>query len=209
MRMKTFAIVMVLGVAALSARAGTFYNDESSFVLAIDPVFYLEDFNGFTAGSPLGGPPDFTYDAPGANGYDWTAFSPGGLYSNPGALSVFLQNNSLTIGFTGAPVTAFGGIFADTDVDFNFIPGMITIVTTDGGMTTVPTTTGVFVGYTTTIPIVSVTFTASSNALSDFIQIDHFYTGSITVVPEPATISLSLVGFGLAAFAARRRRAQV
>src|SRR3982750_2707171 len=106
MRIRTFAAAMLVSLATSSApAAGTFYTNESSFLLAINPVFYLEDFNGFTAGSPLGGPPDFTYDAPGANGYDWVAFSPAGLYSNPGALSVFLQNNSITIGFTGAPVT--------------------------------------------------------------------------------------------------------
>ena len=76
---------------------------------------------------------------------------------------------------------------------------MVTIVTTDGGMITIPTTTDAFVGYTTTIPIVSVTFTASSNALSDFIQVDHFYTGSAALVPEPSTMALVVLGFAASA----------
>jgi hypothetical protein len=208
---KTVAVTMLLGLAASSApAAGTFYTDESLFLTAINPVFYLEDFNGFTDGSPLGGPPDFTYDAPGANGYDWTAFSPGGLYANPGALSVFLGNTSLTIGFTGAPVTAFGGLFSDTTVDFQFQAGMVTIVTTDGGTLTIPTTTDAFVGYVTTTPIVSVTFTANSDALADYIQIDHFYTGSAALVPEPSTLACLFLGLGTTAsftwFRNKRRR---
>lgn len=197
MRIKTFTAAMLLGLAISSApAAGTFYTTESSFVSAIDPVFYLEDFNSFTNGSPLDGT-QLAYNAPGANGYGWTAACPGGCFSNPGALSVSLSETPITITFTGAPVTAFGGLFADTDVNFNFISGMVTIVTSDGGMITVPTTTEAFVGYTTTSPIVSVTFSAASGA-SDFIQIDHFYTGA-ALIPEPETMALLVLGFATTA----------
>ena len=203
MRIKTFAAAILLSVAASSGRAGTFYTDEASFLLAIDPVFYLEDFSSFTFGNPLDGT-QLTYDAPGGNGYDWTAIS-AGLYSNNSALSVSLNNTPIILQYTGSPVTALGGLFANTDVTGAIIPGTITITTSDGGMQSFNITTEAFFGYTTTMPINSVTFSAT-NGDSNFIQVDHLYTGAIAAVPEPATISLSLVGFGLTALAARRRR---
>lgn len=206
MRIKILAasLALALGISSVPA-AGTFYTDEASFVLAISPTFYLEDFSSFTFGSPLDGT-QLTYDAPGANGYDWTAFSATGLYSNNSSLSVSLGNTSITMGFTGLTVTALGGIFADTDVDGNSIAGTVMITTSDGGMQSIATTTDAFIGYTSTTPIVSVTFIATgAPATNNFIQVDHFYTGALAVVPEPATVGLSLFGFGVIAFAARRR----
>jgi hypothetical protein len=206
MRIKTLAAALALAFGISSApAAGTFYTSEASFVLALNPTFYLEDFSGFTFGAPLNGT-QLTYDAPGANGYDWTAFCATGLYSNASALSVSVGNTAITIGFTGLTVTALGGIFADTDVAGASIAGTVMITTSDGGMQSIATTTDAFIGYTSTTPIVSVTFIATgAPATNNFIQIDHFYTGALAVVPEPATVSLSLLGFGLLAFAARRR----
>jgi len=204
MRIRILRSSVVCAFATASApAAGTFYTDESQFVLAIGPVRSVEDFSSFTFGSPLDGT-QLTYDAPGDNGFDWTAFSATGLYSNTSALSVSVGNTSITIGFTGDTVTAIGGIFADTDVDGNSIPGMVTVTTSDGSMQTIATTTDGFLGYVSDTPIVSITMIATGDAPNNFIQVDHFYTA--IAIPEPATVSLTLVGLGVLALVARRRR---
>lgn len=114
-----------------------------------------------------------------------------------------LNNTAITLGYTGSTVTAFGGIFANTDVTGAIIPGTVNITTSDGGMISLATTTGAFIGYVSDTPILSVTFN-TTNGSSNFIQVDHLYTGA-ALVPEPATISLTLAGLGMLAATARRR----
>src|SRR6267378_2880106 len=98
---KIVASVCALIIAVSSSlAAGTFYTSEASFTLALNPTFYLEDFSSFTFGSPLNGS-QTTYNAPGGNGYGWTAAAALGLYSNVSALSTNNANDPITITFSG------------------------------------------------------------------------------------------------------------
>jgi hypothetical protein len=200
---KSLAAAAVMALAASSAMAGTWYNSEASFVSAIQPNPYIEDFSNFTFGSPLDGT-QLTWAAPGGNGYGWTASAPGGLYSNVSALSTNFGNDPVTINFTAGNVTALGGNFTNTDITGAQIPGTVTVTTSDGGVQSITSNPASFLGYTSTVPIVSVTFTATSAATNNWVQIDHFYTGTAGTVPEPA--SLSVIGLAVAGLATRHRR---
>ena len=196
------AAVALAGLVSSASAQGTVYTTEGSFLSSLGPTRYLEDFSTFTFGNPLNGT-QFTWASPGANGFGWTASAVGGLYSNVSALSTNQANDPLVIMFTGAPVTAFGGIFANTDINGNIIPGTITVTTSDGGNFVVPTT-NLFRGYTSTVPITQISMVAAGTT-SNWVQLDHFYTG--TAIPEPGTIALlSLGGVGLAGAALKRFR---
>ncbi|RYG46272.1 hypothetical protein EON79_10575, partial [bacterium] len=82
--MNTLRIAALAGLAscAISAQAA-WYTNEVAFLAAVG-TSYTENFNGATFGSISG----FSWNAPGANGYGWTASSPQGLYSNVGAMSI-------------------------------------------------------------------------------------------------------------------------
>jgi len=202
-KLTSLAASAAIALAASSALAGTFYSTEASFVAAIQPSPYIENFSSFTFGSPLNGT-QTTYVAPGGNGFGWTAAATGGLYSNSSALSTNLAQDPLTINFTSGNVTALGGNFTNTDISGAIIPGTVTIVTSDGGTQTVTNPTAAsFLGYTSTVPIVSVTIT-SAGATNNWPQVDHFYSAR-GAVPEPASIGVAAMGLGL--IAARRRRA--
>ena len=185
------SIVLVSAFLALSsvssATAGQFFTNETAFVNAIQPNYYLEDFTNFTTGSPLDGS-QATYSAPGANGFGWTASASFGLFANASALSVNNANDPLTITFTSNIVMAVGGKVANTDKDGGLIPGTVTITTSDGASNSIvfATATQGFLGYTTTVPITSITLNASSGIVNNWIQLDHFYTG----VPNTNTVPI-------------------
>ena len=182
--------VAALGLAATAASAQTFYTDRPTFLADVAAGFYEEQFNNFTGfGVPLDGS-QTTYDAPGANGFDWTASAAQGLWSNIGALSTNVALDPITITFTGSPVTAVGGDFANTDISGNVIGGTVTILTSTGDTFTQPSDS--FIGFTSPVPIVSVTLSAEDGGNNSWIQIDNFVTGSFNV-PEP-TSGLALLG---------------
>jgi hypothetical protein len=195
-KIKEVGASFALALIACSVSAGTSYTSEAAFVSAINPTYYLENFNSFTFGSPLNGS-QTTYVAPGSNGYGWTASASSGLYSNNSALSVNVANDPLTITFSGLTVSAFGGIVANTDPSGNLIAGTVTINTSDGGsaFVTLPAGTSGFLGYTSTVPITSVTFTATGATTNNFVQIDHFYTGASATFGTSGEVGQNYVVF--------------
>jgi hypothetical protein len=156
---------------------GTFYTSEAAFLAAINPTFYVEDFGGFGYGTPLNGS-QHTYNSPGANGYTWTASCSTGLFSSPSALSTNSPNQPISISFTGATVTAFGGMFSNVDFNANAVPGTVTVTTSDGGShsITLATPTSGFLGYRSSVPITSVTMSVTN--ASNYVQFDHFYSAT-------------------------------
>jgi len=203
--MKRILSLMALAAVAASAFSGTYYFDETSFVGAIKPDFYLEDFSGYTYGNPLNGTQVTASFGP-VNGYSYDAGAPNGLWSNDGALSTNVAGDLLTITFTGKEVTAIGGIMTPTDINGAMMAGVVTVLLSDGGTwtTTYTQTTPVFVGYTSDVAITSLTIDALDTPAVSWPQLDHFYTGQVNPVPEPATIAA--LGLGAAALIRRRRR---
>ena len=132
--MRKIALGLCLAVAAL-AGATNVYTTEASFLPNIQAGYYLENFTGWTYGSPLGGS-TFDWDAPGANGYNFHAYALNGLWSNVQALSTNTASDPLVITFPNSlTVTAFGGIMSSTDISGNVIPQDITITLNDGTTT--------------------------------------------------------------------------
>jgi hypothetical protein len=130
------------------------------------------------------------YTAPGSQGFDWTASAlldgtnQSGLFSLSSALSVDAGGGRdvLIITFTNNPVTAIGGIVANTEFYGSLSPGTVSITTSDGGSNSIVFATAAqgFFGYISTVPITSITFSAS-----DFIAVGHFYTGASSYISPP------------------------
>jgi hypothetical protein len=111
----------------------------------------------------------------------------------------------LVVSFTGAPVTAVGGDFYATNFFDDFQSVAITVTLSNGSVTTVtPTSVATsFRGFTTALPITSLTLSAPGPGL--YANMDNLTVGS--VISEPGTYAL--MGLGLAAlgaFAARQRK---
>jgi hypothetical protein len=196
-------LAVVAGALALvgAASAQTIYNNEAAFLAAVVGPSYLEDFNNFTFGNPLNGTQTL-WSAPGANGYGWDASAAGGLYSNPGAMSTNQAGDPLIFTTTGAPITAIGGRFANSDITGAIIPGTITIHV-DGAEYVFEARPGeVFWGITQAAPISVIDFKADDPGVNSWVQVDHYRVGA--AVPEPATVLAILAGLGV--LAARRRK---
>lgn len=197
---KLLAAGAVFTVASAGAHA-TWFTDQATFLAAIDPTYYLEQFDNFDFGSPLAG--DLSWSAPGANGYGWDASATNGLYSLPGAISTNVPEEAITITFTGNPVTAFGLNLSNTDFDGNLIAGDVTLSLSNGAMNTVNVGANqAFLGWVGNDVLTSASFIAVS-AADDYVQGDDVYTGAAPV-PEPA----SMVALAVGAAALLRRRAK-
>jgi hypothetical protein len=199
--MKKYFAVAAL-VAITPSAFAQFFTSEASFTAALIGSSYLEEFSGWTFGNPLNGT-QTSYTAPGANGYGWDAAAVLGLWSNADALSTFTADDPIVFTFTGLPVTAFGGILANTDINGNLIAGDVTLLLSNGASQTITLGAGQsgFLGYISPVNLTTATI-SSASAATDWVQGDHLYTGS--AVPEPGT--MIALGLGAAALAARRRR---
>lgn len=205
--MKKIIVLSMLAATAVSANAA-WYTSEASFLAALASPNYTENFSGFTFGTPLSGGP--TWNAPGANGYGWTADSVlstggagGGLYSNISALSLNTANQLLRITSTGAGFTAFGARLSNSDINGNIIAGTNTINIAGVGSNSVANAAGqyAFLGWVGTTTITSATLTSTSTATNNWVQADTIIVGQ--PVPEPAT--MAALGLGALAIARRRR----
>lgn len=203
-KFRTWALAGALLVGSVAAHA-TWYTSEASFLAAINPTFYLENFDSFTFGVPLNGTQS-SWAAPGGNGYGWTAGAQSGLWSTPGSLSVASTDDPMTFTFTGAPVRAFGGIVANTNVAGDAQAGQVTMLLSNGESQMVDFSVTPFTGFLGWVgpsAITGATVSATSPAQGNFVQIDHVYTGT-AAVPEPMTVTALALG-GLALLRRRKK----
>jgi hypothetical protein len=164
------------GVAIKTLRDATVYYSLDAFLDVIQGDYYFDDFSWLGWGTISG---DLTYQFGPVNGYSYTASALNGLYSIPGAMSTNSAEDPLTLTFDGLPVTAVAGDFYGTDFDGNPMPTVVTVQLDDG--TTVglsyPT---VFVGFTTPVPMVSLTISCGDGLWPTY---DNFYVGQLAIVP--------------------------
>jgi len=188
------------------AHAATIYNGEADFLAAIDGSYYLEDFNNFN--DQYNG---LSVNFGPVNGFSYTLSAPDGLYSTTGNMTTNYADEALTVDFTGAPVTAIGGLFWPQDFDGNNLVGDITLSLSDGtDLTLTKADFSTFTGFTTTAaPFTSMTVSSLGFSVTpnQYPTLDHFYVGSAgTPVPEPATLILLCFGFLAAGITGIRSR---
>lgn len=191
MRKGTFAL-LAFAIATQSYSTTQVYTDKVAFLTALKsgPLAVTFEgtapFNGFTnfGTSESFGP---------VNGYGLVCSAPGDLYSySPGfsgLSSTVLSTNSeyvpITYTFTNSTknVTAFGGDLFLTDFDFFPVAGTLTVTTNDGTtQVLVDPTVGNFLGFTSTVPIVSVTMDPGGPN-GPFATADNIFVAERTVNP--------------------------
>jgi hypothetical protein len=197
----TFRLFAAATVCATCQANAAWFTDESEFLAAIDPVFYLEDFNDFQYGVQLDGS-QTSWAAPGANGYGWDASAAQGLWSNDGSISTAVAEDTLGVTFTGNPVSGVGGIFFATDISGSIVLNSeITVRLSNGESHSIISDGFEFLGWTGVAPISGMEMNVALGSAT-WASIDHFYVGN--GVPEPT--GWLVLGIGLACLAALRMR---
>lgn len=202
------ALSLLLAVASTAPATTVVYTNEAAFLAAIQAGYYLEDFSTYVYGSPLDGSQTTQNYGP-VNGFSYQASAPDGLWSNTSALSVNTSTDSLLITFTGAPVTAVGGIFTSTDVNGNHIALSISAGVLGTSLTDFSGT--MFAGFTSDVPLAWLRVDAFDflPSIFNWPQLDHFYVGQAQTrdgaIPEPLTALGVALGVSAAAGALRRR----
>ena len=212
---RTLAAAAAAAMGTLFAMAGTsraaVYTSRSTFNSAVGPGAYTESFDSLGDGD-LGtqtktftsGGFSFTASTGAALPDDNDLFGVDGSTATDFLLSTTIPSD-LTFTFPAGNVTAVGGDFALTDTSFNVAADTFQLTLADG--TTVTRTSGsdtAFVGFTSSVPIASLTFVVPSDATANeyFATVNNLTVG--TAVPEPT--SLALVAVGGAGLLGRRRR---
>ncbi len=197
--------------AAVPSFGAKIYTDEASFTAAIEPGYYLEEFNKYAAWGPMASPISlgpvngWQYDVSASYGNLWGLSTDGG----DGALSTEWPDSLLTITPTGSQeVKAIGGWFFATDWDGNLMAATIRIELSDGTVEEYTSSTIAydFRGFTSSVPITSLSVSVPGNPhdvnyYGAYPTLDHVYVG----VPEPATMSLLVLG-GLVGLIRRKGR---
>ena len=133
---------------------------------------------------------------------NWSATATGGLYVQAGLFSTNNAGQALTFDFSapGLSIQAVGGNFFATDVNFNVVPAIVSVLLDDGtSYVSVMTSASSFVGFVSTGAAIS-SITLSLPLASDlYPTVDRMVFG---VVPAPGAIAL----LGLAGFVGLRRR---
>ena len=202
-----------------SANAAMVYTDEASFLGAINPGYYLNEFNDLASygSGPLAGPLSYTsggfsYDVSSGGSPSLFASKPWG--GDNWAIAAYTADD-LTVTFTSGNVTAVGGIVFSTAGDGSFLGGNVIVNLSDA--TSVTVASDLFRGFvtSTTGPLIT-SLTITSLEPLGFASLDHLYVGTTSVepppppviVPEPTTVmtgALLLLPFGVSALRLLRK----
>jgi hypothetical protein len=188
--------------AAAASAATTVYTSPAAFGLMLAPGAYLETFTQDEV--DIGAL--FSYSG---NGFSYDVTADGGastVYRSGTIIGNNLPNLSLTFTFTSGNVTAVGGQFFIANISDVFQPVSVTLTLNDG--TTVsylpPGVAGAFRGFTSTVPIASLTMSAPPLTGQFYNSVDNLVVGSM--IPEPGTTAMMALGLlGLLGVARRRR----
>jgi hypothetical protein len=163
------------GLVITVLRDATVYYDLDEFLAVLAGDFFFDDFSWLDWGT-ISAP---SYQFGPVNGYSYTAWAAEEVFSIPGAMSTNAMEDPLTLTFDGLPVTAVGGDFFGTDFDGNPVPTVVTVALDDG--TTVELTyPTVFVGFTSEVPITTLTISCGDGLWATY---DNFYVGQMATVP--------------------------
>jgi hypothetical protein len=194
---RSLGLVLVsLGLSVTTTRATTIFTNQAAFLAATQPGFYLETFNSLPLGtipptlaSPLNFSKNgFSYSASTASGQDFFNIGPTGDVW----LSTFHEFDPIVFNVTSNNVTAIGGFFFLTDINGNISNGTVTVTLNNGSMFSINNASSTsFIGFTTSLPIQSLTVTPPSSGPSlIFATVNDFITGA--AVPETGTSALLL-----------------
>ncbi len=195
--MRYIATTAVLAIAG-AANAAVF-TTQAAFLPNLAPGFFFNDFN--TVPNGASGPLNFS-----GNGFAYTVGTQigavSGLFNDGGRISTDNATDQIVITFTGAPVTAVGGNFWSTDINFNPIATTVTVNLSNGDSASFNSTSSAdFRGFTSAVAIASLSIDAQETPSFAWATLDNLYVGQ--EIPAPS--SLALLGIGALA-AARRRR---
>ena len=211
MRLPWVAVV-ALGTVAPCAPAGIItYTDRTAFLAAVAAGYYEEAFTGLAEG-PLPSPQAF---AGGGFSYSVSA-SASTLWSTTIGGDRFLgladggTTTVLTLSSFGGSPTAVGGyFFFDNDAGAIQATSFGTLTATNGvdtvavGVTAPTSTTGFFGFISTSGALTSLSFVRDGGEIG-WADVDDVIVG-LADVPEPSTVSLTVLGLA-AGFWLRRRR---
>jgi len=168
----------------VDSRDATIYFDAAEFVAMLDPNHYFDDFAEMDWGTIS---ETDTYQFGPINGYSYTVFVAGGIFSIPGAISTNSAFDPMVITFDGDPVFAVGGDFFGSDFDGLPIPAMVYVTLADGTEVLLEQP-AVFVGFSSNEPITQLTISTTTTSPNVYLAFDNFYVGQLgTVAAEPAS----------------------
>lgn len=197
------AMVAICGVGCAGVAQAAVFNSEASFLASIQPLHLHETFQ-----TSVSGPPSFSLSSNGYTVQFTTAaqaflvfdFAGDRYLTTSGATDGF--SRPVTLSFTSGNVTAVGGSFFQTSAGGAFLSSPVTLNFSDGtSQTLTPGAVSDFFGYTSAVPISSLTI--SPDASHHFVSLDNLRVGT---VPAPAGLAAMLVG---AAVCTRRQRARL
>jgi hypothetical protein len=195
-----YSVLLVFSISAKTYALTTVYTNQTDFINAIQPNYYLEDFTAYTGGfegTSLGFGP--------INGFAYTLFASKGLYSGLGIMSTNYPSEQMNMVFTGSEVTAIGGDFWLTDKTFGNLTGSIVLSLSDGTQFILPDTNITkFLGFISDgAAYTSMSFNSTFYNDNQYPTIDNIYAGA--AVPAPAAVLLGGFGAGLVGLLRRKR----
>ncbi len=190
--------LLATGLVLFAAGAATadMYTDEGAFLAQLGN-YYLEDFDWSYYGAVY---PDTTLPMGPVDGFSYDLYAYLGLWGGDGNMSTNNATDTLDIIMTGDPVYAVGGFFFGSDISGLYIAESVTVNLSDGQSHTYTPSSGTdFLGFTSAVPITSLSIDADDTFQNAWSAVDHLYVGNL--VPAPASIAL----LGAAGLLRRRR----